>query len=157
MNPAETVAAFNALPRSPNSPSGLVPNHWHFSLRLVSIPPPGLLVFIINPAAHYVHTEGPIDLSLRQATPHERGSVVAWALLKAFQKSELGQARPWSWSTDDGGLATAVGDVFKQWGVADGLDQIQAGNAEELAVSDQNWNKLLEHLVRRPDNGGRSS
>lgn len=83
--------------------------------------------------------------------------MVAWALLKAFQKSELGQVRPWSWSTDDAGLATAVGDVFKQWGVADGLDQIQAGNAEELAVSDQNWNTLLEHLVRRTDNGGRSS
>lgn len=83
--------------------------------------------------------------------------MVAWALLKPFQKSELGQARPWSWSTDDAGLATAVGDVFKQWGVADGLDQIQAGNAEELAVSDQNWNTLLEHLVRRTDNGGRSS
>lgn len=81
--------------------------------------------------------------------------MVAWALLKAFQKSELGQVRPWSWSTDDDDLAAAVGDVFRQWGVSDGLDQIKAGNAEELAVSDENWNTLLEHLVRHTA-GGRS-
>lgn len=155
MNPAETVAAFNALPRDPNSPSGLAPNHWHFSLRLVPIPPPGLLVFIINPAAHYIHTEGPIDTSLRLATSHEQGTVVAWALLKAFQKSELGHVRPWSWSTDDAGLAAAVGNVFRQWGVSDGLDQIRPENAEESAISNENWNTLLDHLVRRTT-GGRS-
>lgn len=83
--------------------------------------------------------------------------MVAWALLKAFQKTELGQVRPWSWSTDDAGLAAAVGDVFRQWGVTDGLDQIRAGNAEELAVSDENWNTLLELLEQRTHNGGRSS
>lgn len=155
MNPAEAVATFNALPRDPNSPSGLAPNHWHFSLRLVPIPPPGLLLFNINPAAQYVHTEGPIEVTLRLATPHEQGTVVAWALLKAFQKSELGQVRPWSWSTDDADLAAAVGDVFRQWGVSDGLDQIRAENAEESANSDENWNTLLGYLVRRTT-GGRS-
>lgn len=155
MNPAEAVAAFNALPRNPITPSGLAPNHWHFSLRLVTISPIGLLVFIINPAARYIHTEGPIDISLRLATSHEQGTVVAWALLKAFQKSELGQVRPWSWSTNDAGLAAAVGNVFRQWGVSDGLDQIRAGNAEESAISNENWNTLMDHLVRGIT-GGRS-
>ena len=69
--PQDLVANFNTLPRKGLAPSGLVPYHWNISIRHVSLPPPGDLVFFVQPDSEYVHTEGPIQTVESQPRGHK--------------------------------------------------------------------------------------
>ncbi len=93
----------------------------------------------MNPPARYIHTEGPIDLSFQQASVHEKATVVALALLKAFRSEALRKVRPWSWSTNDTDLASAMGGVLREWGVGEGLEQVEISGTEEMAIADATW------------------
>ncbi|EWC46346.1 hypothetical protein DRE_04517 [Drechslerella stenobrocha 248] len=54
------VAAFNSIPHTELVPSGAGANNWHFAIRHIPLPPPGDVLFLVNPASHFVHAEGPI-------------------------------------------------------------------------------------------------
>ena len=152
----DLVADFNALSRKELSPSGSVRNHWHFSIRHVPIPPAGDLLFIINPEARYVHTEGPARL-LPLSTAAERAALVVPMLLKAFTSDmaaglspapQLGA--PWTWSTNDAQLATAVEARLRELGVREELQKVQIGNEDEDHISDEEWPNLLGRLPGAP-------
>jgi splicing suppressor protein 51 len=148
----DLVATFNALPRKQLSPSGSVRNHWHFSIRHVSMRPAGDLLFIINPEARYIHTEGPAQL-LPLSTAAERAALVVPMLMKAFTSGMAAGLvpappleAPWSWSTNDAELAAAVEARLKEVGVREELRAVQVGNDEEDGISDEEWPNLLGRL-----------
>ena len=154
MDPATLVPAFNALPRNPKVPSGLVANHWHFSLRRVPLDPPGTLLFIINPASRYCHVEGPIPTPETEPLPL-RATIYSVLLLRAFTNSlgaplgignDLRVGRPWSWSTDDAEVAGAVGEVLKGWGVGEGLESVGIAGEEDNTIATEQWAQFLEQL-----------
>ncbi|RDB30343.1 hypothetical protein Hypma_007261 [Hypsizygus marmoreus] len=56
---SDTVKAYNALPRPPLAPSGMVPNHcqWHFDLRYIALEPPSHVLFLVQLESSFVHSE----------------------------------------------------------------------------------------------------
>ena len=141
------VQAFNSLPRQKLSPSGAVPNHWHFSVRHVPLEPPGDLLFIVNPGARYVHVEGPAPI-LTLTTPAKQAEVVVPLLVKAFNGG-LGDAfnlAPWSWSTTSAELARAVGARLRQAGVREEAAQVGTGGADEEKVASEEWDRFMGQL-----------
>ncbi|KAJ7645845.1 hypothetical protein B0H17DRAFT_1148281 [Mycena rosella] len=120
-----SLEIFNKLSRSPRAPSGMVPNVWHFDIRFIQIQPPSHMPFI--------HTElvpmGPpqsLGFAFFPETAKAAASEIAKALIHAFVTG-LGTGKyanapapyaPWAFTTDDRGLATAVGAELKRLGVA---------------------------------------
>lgn len=141
-----SVAQFNQLPRTPLDPSGLVPNHWHFSLRPVPLRPRGLVLFIINPASRFVYVPGRIPLSFFDAPRETMADVIIRILIMAFTKPDLNQSRPWSWSTNNAEMADAVEEGLTEFGVADGLDVVEVAPAEENSIADEEWTNFLNRL-----------
>ena len=124
---ASAVQTFNALPRQQLAPSGAVPNHWHFSIRHVQLEPPGDLVFLLNPAARYIHVEGPAPISSLSSVPAQ-AELIAPLLLKAFNNGlgspEVMKQAPWTWSTTSPELASAVSVRLKELGVKKELETL---------------------------------
>ncbi|KAL8791585.1 MAG: hypothetical protein Q9195_005849 [Heterodermia aff. obscurata] len=147
MDPATLVTTFNALPRNPKVPSGLVANHWHFFLRNVPLNPPG---------SRYVHVEGPIPPAAETEPLPLRATIYAMLLLKAFN-NDLGappgygaavrNGQPWSWSTDDAEVAGAVGEVLRGWGVGEGLESVGVAGQEDNTIATEQWAGFLEQLT----------
>jgi hypothetical protein len=144
------VQTFNSLPREQSAPSGIVSNHWHFSIRHVPLEPPGDLVFVLNPEARYIHVEGPRTI-LALPTATAQAEVIAPLLLKAFNEG-LGtppatpKLAPWTWSTTTQELATAVGAKLKDMGVRQDLIQIGHGNAMEEQIAVEEWERFMGQL-----------
>jgi hypothetical protein len=124
------VRSFNALSRKPLSPSGIVPNSWHFDIRYVHLEPsPSHILFLIQDTSEFSHMERlPIGLPTCSSgieffpdTPEEAAPEVAKALMQAFVNCFGDQASqaiaPWNLTTEDKNLAVAVGDEFKKLGV----------------------------------------
>ncbi|KAJ6602526.1 hypothetical protein DFH09DRAFT_1019685 [Mycena vulgaris] len=128
-----SVNVFNKLPRSPRAPSGLVPNVWHFDIRFIQIQPPSHMVFLLQPESSFIHTQvvpvgGPLHLGFAffPDTAKEAAPEIAKALIHAFvtgmgagkfEKNPPLPYAPWSFTTDDRGLATEVGVELKRLGV----------------------------------------
>ena len=143
------IKTFNSLPRQKLSPSGAVANHWHFSVRHVPLEPPGDLLYILNPAARYVHVEGPAQI-LSLQTAAAQAEVVAPLLIKAFNGG-LGDASaphlaPYTWSTTGAELARAVEARLRQAGVKEEASQIGTGSAEEERVASEEWDRFMGQL-----------
>ncbi|KAK7025280.1 hypothetical protein R3P38DRAFT_2953748 [Favolaschia claudopus] len=157
------VSKFNALPRKPKSPSGLVSNNWHFDLRFIYLDPPSHVLFLVQPESTYIHIERlPLGASNGIAFFPESGAEaapeIARALMQAFLDSLVNHKlernppppyAPWSLSTDDRELAAAVGKEFKRIGVREELCNIQVSNAH-LKVADRAfmgfWLSMIQSL-----------
>ena len=158
--PQDLISNFNNLLRTPRSPSGMVPNHWHISIRHVPLNPPGDLVFIVNPEAHYVHTEGHIQTVEGQIPGHTLNpkslitlQVIAKLIMKAFvQGMGAGTAmarQPWSWSTNDVDFARRITKVMRDLGVQEeALLNMSVADAEVNKSVDGDWDNLRKTLVR---------
>ncbi|KAM0804284.1 hypothetical protein BDR22DRAFT_818433 [Usnea florida] len=154
-DPTALVSTFNALPRHQLSPSGSVPNHWHISLREVPLHPPGQILFLINPAARYVHVEGPLPPSYKSATTEVKATIWSMLLLKAFNEGmgateEVKRAgatlgRPWSWVCGDAEMAGAVGEMLRGIGVL-APEGVGLAGDEENGVADEEWGRFLGTL-----------
>lgn len=144
------MQAFNRLPRSPKTQSGLVDNHWHFAIQNVPIPPKGDLVHFVNPGSRFTHNEGPAQI-LSLPSVGEQADVVLPFLLKAFVQ-QLGTGPgslgwdprnrpfgPWSWGTDNAELAKALEERLKSAGVREELCKIEVGNQEHIKVQKSVW------------------
>lgn len=154
-DPVSLVSTFNALPRNQLSPSGTVPNHWHISLRQVPLQPPGQVLFLINPAARYVHVEGPLPPDYTSATTQVKATIWGMLLLNAFNKS-LGATeeekragavvgRPWSWVSNDAEMAGAVGEMLRSIGVL-APEGVGLAGDEENAIADEEWRRFFGKL-----------
>ena len=149
------VPTFNALPRNRNAPSGMVPNHYHFSIRQVPLTPPGRVVFIILPAARYVHVEGPLPPDDNSASSSVKATTIAILLLKAFngglsageeiKAAGLQVGRPWSWVCNDAEMAGAVGEVLRGMGVT-APEGVGVAKEEENSIADEEWGRFFGKL-----------
>lgn len=158
---AVLVREFNALPRRNTASSPSDPNHWIFGLHVVPIPPPGYLVFLVNPATRQVHGEGPLRIEthpLGAAEMRERGRHVAVLLLKSFV-SRLGRAdapgfAPAGWAAEDPVLGFAVGEALRRLGVREELCAVGNAGEREKAVVLEAFENFLNTLVRTMRNAG---
>jgi hypothetical protein len=164
MDATALVSSFNSLPRRELSPSGAVPNHWHFSIRHVPLHPPGNVLFILNPHARYVHVEGRLPDSIpnpssgsnnASSLSPEAALTVAALLVKAFVLSEslAPCARPWSWATGDEGLARVVGEALRGIGVEGELREVGVAGAGENGVAEEEWARFRGQLERMVGGG----
>ncbi|KAJ7654376.1 hypothetical protein DFH06DRAFT_1202196, partial [Mycena polygramma] len=163
---AAAIAKFNALPRPPRAPSGLVGNHWHFDLRFIYLDPPGHVLFLVQPESAYIHSERlPLGIPNKAETllffPEsgaEAAPEVAKALIHSFLDSfGLNKVMPnapppyapWSLATDDRELASAVSKEFKRLGVKEELCSIRATKCY-LKAADKAftgyWEKLTQSM-----------
>ncbi len=136
-NVGDLVKAFNALPRGPLVPSGILPNEWHFDVRY--IPPlgeelPSHVLYICHPKLGFTYVgrlpvDGPAEdsLSFFPESADDIAPEVSKALLFAFIHN-LGErqvwslrgakaAAPWKLTSEDRALAPAVAREFKRIGV----------------------------------------
>lgn len=144
------VDTFNALPSTPYLPNA-IPNHWHISLRPISLSPPSTILFLVNPQSRYVHVEGPIPPNADTQSLALRANVYAMLLLKAFNNGlgapqDVSIGRPASWSMGDAEVAGAIGEVLRGWGVKGGLDTVGVAEEEERRVSDECWEGFVKGL-----------
>ena len=151
MDLQELVRAFNKLPRSPKTPSGLVDDHWHFTVRHVPLKPPGDLLHLVNPPSEYTHTEGPAQILSIDSTA-SRADVVLPMLLRTFVNNmgvsdpRFAPRAPWSWGTGDEDLAKELERKLKQVGVRSELCTIKVGDEKSMEISDQVWIRVFENL-----------
>lgn len=148
MSLPELIKAFNGLPRSQKTPSGLVDNHWQFAVQHVTLNPPGDLVHLVNPDSRFVHCEGPAQI-LSCTSAIAQADIVLPMLLKAFV-TKLGIADPqvpsygpWSWGTNDDKLATALEERMKAAGVREELCTIEVGDEKKIAIQQEEWTRFL--------------
>ena len=121
-DPTTLVAAFNALPRNKTTPSGIIPNHWHITVRHIPITPTYDVLFLVNPAGRFTAVEGPLPDELKDQGTALKATTVALLLLKAFVGALGGrvkgrEVRPWTWCCNDAELAGALGEVLRGMGV----------------------------------------
>ncbi|KAL8800988.1 MAG: hypothetical protein Q9182_004780 [Xanthomendoza sp. 2 TL-2023] len=158
--PQVLIANFNALPRAPHTPSGLVPNHWNISIRHVALSPPSDLVFFVQPDSHYVHTEGPIQTVEGKPPGHVLNlkslvtvQTIARLIMKAFVEGSMGagdavaSSAPWSWKTNDAVLGRRIMIVMTDMGVREELLTMPVADADELASCDDDWSDLKDTLT----------
>lgn len=155
MNLQELVRAFNALPRTRKTPSGLVEYHWHFAVNHVSLSPPGDLLHIVNPPSRYTHTQGPVQI-ISLSSVAARVDIILPLLLKAFvtdmgngHDSRSDPRAPWSWGTEDTDSATALEDAMKAAGVRGDLCTIKTGDRASIQIEKEVWASFEEELNRR--------
>ncbi|KAL9116066.1 MAG: hypothetical protein Q9227_000434 [Pyrenula ochraceoflavens] len=152
------IDRFNSLPRKERSPSGMVANHWHFSIRQVPLEPPGELLFLTNPASHFVHTEGPLPPPNSSDSEETRAVAIAFLLVKAFASGLGGSApegrtsetlsvgRPWSWSTTTNAKAREMETALRTLGVTEELLHVETASEETNKGADEDWDDLFQKL-----------
>lgn len=158
------ISSFNTLPRKELSPSGLVRNHWHFSVRHVPLEPPGDILFIINPESHFVHAEGQIPPPQPDESAEARDVAIGFLLVKAFASGLSGSTpdgtaprespligRPWSWSTTTELEAKKMQSALNTLGVADDSVKVGIASAAENRTADENWDQFVKELSSRFD------
>lgn len=158
-----TVQAFNALPRrkvipASEAPTGLGPNHWHFSLRKVGhrLDPPDC-VYLVSPENEMMHVAAPDQGSpiLSLPTLSDQADMVVFLLLGAFVKGVLkgnhahhAKFAPWSWSCNDASLAQTVENKLKEYGVREEMCIVQHGTEAENELCEGVWATLKSHIIR---------
>ncbi|TVY20665.1 hypothetical protein LARI1_G001186 [Lachnellula arida] len=152
-----TVEAFNALPRrkvipASEAPTGLGPNHWHFSLRNVGnrLNPPDV-VYLVSPENEMIHVAAPDKGSpiLSLPTLADKADMVVFLLLGSFVKGVLkgnhahhAKFAPWSWSCNDAALAQTVEKKLKEYGVREEMCIVQHGTEAENELCEGVWATL---------------
>jgi len=127
------VKSFNALLRNPKTPSGFVPNEWHFDIRYIHIEPtPSHVLFLLQPQSQFIHLErlplglspGTSGLTFFPETGKEAAPDLVKGLLHSFVNNlglngpgDKAFGAPWKLSTEDRELAEAVGQEVKRLGV----------------------------------------
>ncbi|KAL8756937.1 MAG: hypothetical protein Q9199_002580 [Rusavskia elegans] len=158
--PQDLISNLNTLPRPARMPLGRVPTHWNISIRHVALPPPGDLVFFVQPNSHHVHSEGPIQTVEGQPPGHVLNpkslmtlQTIARLIMKAFVEgigagSGIATSAPWTWTTNKPNFARRFIKVMIDMGVRQDLMSMVVADAEELAICDEQWNELSDIVSR---------
>lgn len=161
---AKSVKQFNALPRKPRAPSGVVSNNWHFDLRYVPLDPtPSHFLFVVQLESSYIHGERiPLNLPANASgieffpeTGEEAAPEVAKALIHSFLDG-FGERKftfnppppyaPWKLSTEDSSLAEAVGNEFRRLGVRPELCKIEVVKGKSLTSAQEAFEGFWDSL-----------
>lgn len=155
----DTITSFNRLNRSERTPSGLVKNHWYFTIRHVPLHPAGNMVQIINPESRFqVCTDRNEILSL--PTIAAQADVIVPLLLETFVKGvnrgSDGRAdpnfppfAPFSWGTRNPNLARAVETKLRALGVRADLCNVLPGTKEQGEVADETFRRVMDLLINK--------
>lgn len=157
---ADTVTSFNRLDRSEYAPSGLVRNHWYFTVRHVPLHPAGDMVQIINPESHFQVCTDPKQI-LSLPTIGAQTDVIVPLLLETFLKGvnrgpdglpneadpQVPSFAPFSWGTRSPNLARAVEVKLRALGVRADLCTVQPGTREQDEAADESWSKMMDLLI----------
>lgn len=151
---------FNALPRLPLAPSGLVPHTWNITIRHIPLPPAGDLVFFVQPESHFVHTEGPIQIAEGQLPGHTLNpkskatlQTIAGLMMKAFvggmdPSQPDGCRRPWKWTTSDQDFSRRITKVMRDMGVQEeALLRMEVLGPEEMRSIEEDWVSFTRGLT----------
>ncbi|KUJ11649.1 uncharacterized protein LY89DRAFT_722756 [Mollisia scopiformis] len=136
---AHLVASFNRLDRSKQLPSGLLKNHWYFT--------------IINTESRFqITTDRTQILSL--PTDAAQTDVIVPLLLGTFVKGlhrgsdilpdDVPPFAPFSWGTRSPDLARAIEVKLRALGVRLDLCTVQPGTKEQGEVADESWIKVMD-------------
>ncbi|KIM41576.1 hypothetical protein M413DRAFT_445548 [Hebeloma cylindrosporum] len=161
---AELVKAFNSLPRKEKTPSGLVPNEWHFDIRYVHLEPtPSHVLVFVQPQSQLIHMERlPVGLPMDAAgivffpeSGKEAAPEAAKGILHSFVNNmgnNVMGARapppfaPWK-LTEDRSLAVAVGNELKRLGVRpDGVCNIGVSRPSVNKLADTVFTRVFSRL-----------
>jgi hypothetical protein len=169
MPPTELAQKFNALPRKPKTPSGFVANDWHFDIRFVPLEPnPAHVLFLLQPASNYVHLEY-LPLGSRDGlnrpeffpeSAEEAAQEIARALLHSFvdnmglhkfQAMPPPPFAPWALTTEEPGLAKAVGEELESMGVsAKGLLTVSISARNVIADATKAFGNIFQRICANP-------
>ena len=162
----ELVKAFNSLPRKEKTPSGMVPNEWHFDIRYVHLEPnPSHVLVFVQPQSQFVHMERlPVGLSSdasgiaffpesgKEAAP-EVAKTILYSFVNNMGNNQMMGSRappasaPWKLTTDDRSLAVAVGNELKRLGVRpDGLCKISVSRPSVNTLADTVFTRVFSRL-----------
>jgi len=152
---SQLVKAFNALPRRSMTPSGLLRNHWHISIRHIELQPPGDVVFFYNldPNTNFMKVSQPLWVSDIEST--EATVIITRILMEGFL-SNLGAdavrggvlGQPWTWVTNDKRLGQRVTELMRTLGVTEeAILKMPVASEEENGESDDGWEKHYWRLV----------
>ncbi|KAL8996515.1 MAG: hypothetical protein Q9169_003982 [Polycauliona sp. 2 TL-2023] len=148
--PQNLVSHFNALSRPAQLPSAPGPNHWNISIRHVALPPPGDLVFFVQPDNNAAQCKGPIQDVQGQIPGHVLNpkslatlQTIACLIMEAFVDGNAALA-PWSWATNDPDFARRIIRVMTDMGVRQDLMSMTVADADELATCDAAWDVVLD-------------
>jgi MYND finger len=150
MDLQELVRAFNRLPRSPKTPSGL-DSHWHIAIRHVPLSPPGDLLHLVHPGSQYTHVDGPAQI-LSVVSAESRADIVLPMLLRSFVNNmgeidpHVTPRRPGSWGTRDKELAMALEEKLKAVGVCAELCMIKVGDEKDMAIEEEVWARVFDKV-----------
>jgi hypothetical protein len=162
---SKLVKAFNALPRRPKTPSGLIANTWHFDIRFVSLEPsPSHVLFLVQPGSRYAHLERlpldrPGDLSFFPESENEAALEIARALLHSFvdnmglnkmQQNPPSPFAPWTLMTEEPSLAAAVGAELKKMGVTKELHTVSVSSKADIRIAEESFIKFYRDFATNP-------
>ncbi|KAL1592874.1 hypothetical protein SLS60_011291 [Paraconiothyrium brasiliense] len=130
----------------------------------VPFEPPGDLVVVVHPQSRFQLTAGPFQIPTT-LTAKEKAAKMLPYLLEAFIKQfqdpagrTMAEAKaPWSWSTDDAGLAAALEPLFAYNGLPEGLCVVPVCSGEEQSITDECWSELLGQLAEAVHQDGQST
>lgn len=167
VSPMDTIISrFNSLPRKELSPSGIVKNHWHFSIRRVPLEPEGDVLFIVNPESHFVHTEGQIPPPQPGESEEARAVALAFLLVKAFAsglggstpggttEESLSIGRPWSWNTSTEEEARKMQAALSTLGINEECKHVGTASEEENRTANEDWQVFFSRLSDMFAGGG---
>ncbi|KAK1826651.1 hypothetical protein QBC39DRAFT_316463, partial [Podospora conica] len=137
----KTILRFNNLPRPEIVPGRPLPNHWVFGVCHFTAPgyssqfPDADTLLATNFAGQALTSMSNPETPLRLSTSRLTAEATVPALLQTLSKKSVNNPAPlapWTWSTTDPALATALEDELKRRGVKPELCKVGVCNAEEL-------------------------
>lgn len=130
------IGTFIRLPRPRKDPGGH-PNHWHISFQPVPGPSNKSVLFLVNPYSRVGHSAGTVDLEWcrTQIGREHMGRLWLLIMIRAFLRAEVGQLRPWSWSTDCATMNDVIKIALDQFGIANVLPKLHRSGEHEINVA----------------------
>ncbi|KAK4699323.1 hypothetical protein P7C70_g6938, partial [Phenoliferia sp. Uapishka_3] len=155
------ILTFNALPRITRTPSQSFPDHYHFDIFHVSIPPEGDILYLVNPGSTYTHVEARLYATGRPIEQQAR--IIAPALIKAFSDG-LGRGKrmgeggypptaPWQWSTLNASLAQALSKELERIGVRPELCKVGVSKPDDAQLLREGYEDLMGTVMNSLDFG----
>lgn len=153
---ATRVQEFNALFR-PEVDAWGIPNNYHFAVKKLPILA-GEAVFVVNPYNAHNHSEG--RTLITSLSPDDQAKVIVPLILEAFvSRFDAGTSlihqmhdncfpwAPWTWSTTDEVLATAVSNRLRELGVRSELCNVGVFTPSEIRNAEKFWRQFRDDLT----------
>lgn len=140
MDQATFVQAFINLPQPQRNIDGHW-NHWHFAFQPVPGPVSQSILFLVNPYSRIGYSAGVVDLvrCSREMTYQQMGLVWVLLIMHVLVRPDVGQIRPFTWSTDTGFMVEAVGSGLRQLGIAGMMPRVCLAGMSEIGIAIEVW------------------